>query len=257
MGPMLRLGSEGIPDWMYLWEDDFFGVQSFVIQFVQAAVNRYRGRVHIWHVASRMCCPSTLKITEEQELRLIASVIEAVRAADNKTPIIVSFDQPWGEDLADHPRELSPLHLADALVRAQLGLSGIGLEFNYGYWPGGTLPRDLLEVSRQLDRWSQFGLPLAVMLTSPSSDTPDPLARNGAAPLPLSQTGGVSPENQARQVGLLLPLMLCRQSVQAIFWNEFSDAQPHEFAHAGLFDSQWRAKPMLKQFESVRRERLR
>jgi hypothetical protein len=256
-GPLLKLGVGGIPDWMFLWEDDYLNLQSFIIQFVQAAVRRYRGRVQVWHVAARLNSPSSLRLSEEQELRLIAHVIESVRSIDTTTPLIVSFEQPWAEDLADSPKELSPLHLADALVRAQLGLTGIGLEINYGYWPGGTHARELLEVSRQIDRWSQFGLPLVVFLTSPSQLTPDPLAQNPAQPLAQCQPGGVSGEHQAQQMERLLALLLCKHPVQAIFWNDFSDARPHEFAHAGLFDAQWQSKPLLQAMRALNERYLR
>ena len=75
--------------------------------------------------------------------------------------------------------DLSPLHFADALVRAEIGLSAIGLEINLGYWPGGTALRDVLELGRQIDRWSLLGMPLLITLTLPSA-----AGRRSAGPLP-------------------------------------------------------------------------
>ena len=71
----------------------------------------------------------------------MAQAVQVVRKIDPRTPIVVSFDQPWGEYLVDQEHELAPLHYADALVRADLGISGFGLEMNAGYWPRGTAHR--------------------------------------------------------------------------------------------------------------------
>ena len=83
---------------------------------------------------------------------------------------MISFDQPWAEYLAKEDFDLSPLHFADALVRADLGVAGVAMEMNLGYWPGGTQPRDLLAISRHLDRWSLLGIPLLAYLTLPSQE---------------------------------------------------------------------------------------
>ena len=156
-GPLLYLDEQHLPDWLYLWEDDYEQVQSYVTQYIEATVIRYRGRVQVWNCAARMNVGGTIPLTEEQRLRLMVAAVDELRRNDPQTQIILSFDQPWAEYLAANDRDLSPLHLADSLVRADLGLAGIGIEFNIGYQPGGTAPRELLEYSRQLDRWSVLG----------------------------------------------------------------------------------------------------
>ncbi len=96
-------------------------------------------------------------------MRLSARAVELTRSIDPHVPAIVSFDQPWGEDLGRKEMDFPPLHFADALVRANLGLSGLMLELNVGYTPGGTPLRDPLEVSRHLDYWSVLGVPLYIL----------------------------------------------------------------------------------------------
>jgi hypothetical protein len=41
-------------------------------------------------------------------------------------------------------------------------------------------------------------------------------------------------------------MLLSKQPVQAVIWNQLTDALPHDFAHGGLFDSQYRAKLALE-----------
>jgi hypothetical protein len=165
------MDKHALPDWLFL-DDDFEEVQSSVLEFIEAVAQRYRGKVNLWHVAARMNQDGAFEYSEEQRLRLVVEAVDRVRSADPRTHQIVSFDQPWGEYIARKDQELTPLHFADTLVRGELGLAGVGLEINYGYWPGGTLPRDALEVSRHIDRWSQLGVPLMAFLSVPAAWRP-------------------------------------------------------------------------------------
>jgi len=253
MGPLVVMDRHALPDWLFL-DDDFEEVQASVLDQVEAVVKRYAGRVHLWHVTARMNQDGAFMYSDEQRLRLVVEAVDRVRTYDARTPLVVSFDQPWGEYVARKDQELTPLHFADTLVRGELGVAGVGLEINYGYWPGGTLPRDPLEISRQLDRWSQIGVPLIVYVTAPSSSAPDPLARHPARPLPNLRSGGVTPAWQHVLLQWLLPLLLAKQQVQAIAWDCWQDNQPHEMPSSGLYDSDGHAKPALQTLIELRRE---
>jgi hypothetical protein len=253
-GPLLQLHAFGLPDWLYLWQDEFEDLHAMMMQHVESVVSRYRGRVHLWHVASRVNLPGVLELSEEQRLKLTVDAIDRVRQLDARTPTIVSFDQPLAEYIATEDQELTPIHFADTLVRGELGLAGIGLEMNWGFSPGGTQPRDVLELSKHLDRWTHLGLPLVAFLTSPSSGDPDPQASPGVKVLPQLIDGGVTLDSQKQLVDWLLPLLLAKQSVQAIVLNQLGDKLPHEFPHAGLFDANGRTKPALLSFANIRKE---
>jgi hypothetical protein len=253
MGPLLQMEKHTLPDWLYL-EEGFDEIQGAVLDFVAAVTRRYRGKVQLWHVAARMNLEGSLAYSEEHRLRLLVEAVDRVRSVEGRVPLVVSFDQPWGEYIVRKDQELTAFHFADTLIRGDLGLAGIGLEINYGYWPGGTLPRDPLEVSRQLDRWMQLGVPLMVFVAAPSSSGPDRLARHPARPLPNLRLEGTTPAWQQSLVAWLLPLLLAKQSVQAIAWDGWQDALPHEMAHAGLCDAQGQPKPALQSITDIRRE---
>jgi len=57
-------------------------------------------------------CRGDLVFSEEQRLRLAVAMIEVVREASSRTPVVISFDQPWAEYLATDDYDLSPLHFA-------------------------------------------------------------------------------------------------------------------------------------------------
>jgi hypothetical protein len=254
-GPLMQYDRRYLPDWLFL-DDEFEEVQLSTVQYIDAVVKRYRGKVQLWHVAARMNLEGAFQFTEEQRLRLVVECVDRIRALDAKTPMILSFDQPWGEYIIRQDQELTPLHFADTLIRGELGLAGIGLEMNLGYWPGGTLPRDALEVSRQIDRWSQLGVPLVVFLSIPSSGAADPQAQHNTRVVPGLVAGGVTPQSQQAMLGWLMPLLLAKQSVQAVIWNDWREDVPHEFPHAGLCDPKGKPKPALQLLAGLRRDLL-
>ncbi len=254
-GPLLELDDRGVPDWTYLWEGDFSSLIGFMLDHVRAVVERYRGRVHLWQVAARMTRGHALGLNEEARLQVAAKAISTVRQLDPTTPLVVTFDQPWAEYLASEQLDLAPLHFADALVRADLGLSGIGLEINLGYHPGGSVQRGPLAVSRLIDTWSLLELPLLVALTIPSSAAEDPQA-NGKVRVIAGDANDVTPQSQRDWINKHVPLLLAKNAVQIVLWNQLSDAAPHHYPHSGLFDAADKPKPALEALQKIRQKYL-
>jgi len=247
-GPLVQLDPRGLPDWVYLWEDDFENLMAAAEDFIRAAVERYRGKVDFWLCAARANTSEALSLSEEENLRLAAGCLDLVRRLDPGTPTIVSIEQPWGEYVSRRANASSPLGFADALVRAGLDLRAVMLEMNLGCFRGGTLPPSELDLSRQLDVWSLLGAPLMVSLSIPSAGGDDPLAaRQVQVP-----SGVWTPEIQQSWVARYLPLLLAKPNVLGVFWNQPRDSQPHDFPHAGLWGPRRTAKPALRTLAAVR-----
>lgn len=256
-GPLLYLDRSGMPDWLYLWEGDFPTMMSFVSDYVETVVARYQGKVQLWECAAGANVGSPLALTEEQRLRLTVRAIETTRQVDPEAQCLIRIDQPWAEYMTLGEWDLSPIHFADALARADLGLAGVNLEINIGYQPGGSPLRDPLEFSRLLDLWSYLGLPLYVTLTFPTSDGEDPKAQRAAIAAPGAMSGGWNAAAQRSWVEKMLPLILAKRSVYGIFWNQLSDSDPHLFAYGGLFSNEGRPKPALATLAAMRQYHLR
>lgn len=235
-GPLLQFDERRVPDWTYLWEGDYDTLSSFMLDHVRHTVKRYRGKVQLWHVASRMNRPRVLALGDEDRLQIVASAIHAIRDLDQRTPIVVSFDQPWAEYMATQQIDLAPMHFADALVRADLGLSGIGLELNVGTQPLATAPRTALAFSRLVDQWGLFELPLFLMLTIDTRTHRDAEA---------------DATTRAQWVERYLPPLLAKNCVQVVVWNQLSD-KSGEFPGAGLFDDNDQPKPVLNALAGLR-----
>ncbi|MFV2067038.1 MAG: endo-1,4-beta-xylanase, partial [Pirellulales bacterium] len=261
VGPLLPAGTTSLPDWLIAWEGDFEDLMATVLRQVESAVTRYRGQVQLWHVASRINLAGALSLTPQQRLEMVIRAVEVTGRLDPQTAKIVSFDQIWGEAKDHQGEEIEPLQLADAFVRANLGLGGFGLELNIGYYPGGTSQRDMLAFSRQLDMWSLLGLPLLITLVVPSSSADDPQAvadRHGEPPRVCfgADRELPSPASQQAWIARYIPLMLAKNGIQLIVWNQLDDRQPHGFPHGGLVDSTGRVKLALATLSDIRKEYL-
>jgi hypothetical protein len=254
-GPIFEPSLSSLPQWLYLWENDLDRLLSFVTRQVEQVVSRYAGHVHLWHAAARVNVAEPLPIGDDAKLRMMITAVETVRRIDQRTPMVVSFDQPWGERIIRSEAELSSLHFADALIRADLGVAGLALEINLGYMPEGTLSRDLIAINQQIDRWSMFGLPLIILLTAPSAATADPTALAKCKCLG-GRAGVPDLGSQCEVAQRLVPLLLAKQSVQGVFWNQLQDARPHDYPHGGLIDAAGNIKPTVGALAAIRQQHL-
>lgn len=257
-GPLISLQPHAIPNWLYL-VDDFESLQNAATSFVARTVERYRGRVHLWNAATGLNSPNSLGLTDEEVLRLAVSVIETIRRIDDRTPVLFSVDMPWAEYLSGDENAISPFHFADALVRAELGISGIGLELNCGFWPYGSMPKDLIEISDLIDRWSILGMPLIGMIAAPHSLAPDP---NASSKIQLVSNWKFAPEQFGSEAdycrklpphGLeIFQMLLAKPNIYGMFWSNCDDSEPHSFPNSGVFDHQGVPRNLLHALKQLR-----
>ena len=250
VGPLVNFKPGGLPRWMVLLNEGFETVMRVACEHALQTVERYRGRVHLWNCAVGLNSPGEMHWSDEEVLRMSVSLIETVRHADERTPVLLTIDQPWSEYLGGERDGISPLHFADALIRADLGLSGLALQMNLDTWPDGSMPRDPLEISRLIDRWGQLGLPLMIVVTNPSQLSSDTVATPGAGV--SSWSTGIEVPKEGLRNESLLRMLLAKPTVHAIIWNQTSDQLPHGFANAGLWDAQGKAKALLNNAATLR-----
>jgi hypothetical protein len=255
-GPLLDFQHKLMPNWMYLYEDDFEALVESVESYVERVVYRYVGRVNLWHATAGLNTPGPIGLDEEKVMRLAVAVIHTIRRADPRTPVLISVDQPWGEYIGGERDGISPLHFADALIRSNLGVAGIGLELRMNYANGGSLPRTLLDFGQQIDRWAGLGLPLLVQLAIPAASGPDPQAIRSCDVIPLGSQGKTTAELQARMAMRWLQTMLAKGVVHGVLWEGWDDRYPHIMPHAGLIDASGNPRPLLELITRLRRELL-
>ena len=255
-GPLLEFRPGALPDWLWLWEGDLDAIAGMVGDLVRQAVTRYRGKVACWHIVGRPASSEVLGLGEDDQIRLTARALQVARQADPNAHVVVDLDRPWAEWMGSSPFRLGPLHLADSLARAELGLSGIGLEVAPGFSPPGSHMRDLFDFSRLLDLYALLNLPLHVGLVSPSSSHADPRAdpsvRVELAQWPTPPDEGTQQAWAAEWVALAV----AKPFVRSVTWLQSTDAAPHLYPHGGLFRPDGSPKPALPWLRSFREGHL-
>jgi len=256
-GPLIDFTRRGVPEWLHTWEGDLPSLASFMCDYLETTIARYKNRIRRWVIASGSNNSLALGLSEDDLIRLTARLAEAAWGVDATLEVVVGLAQPWGEYLTGDYFNYSPFVFADTLMRAGLPLSGFELEWHMGAGPRGMYCRDLLDASRLLDMFGMLGAPLQLSLCYPSSVNRDPNADPEAA---VGRTGvwhGLTPDAQAKWAENFTALGLAKPFVSSTCWDHFSDIQPHRFPQGGLIDLSGNAKPSLERLRFVRETHLR
>lgn len=161
---------------------------------------------------------------------------------------------------------------------ADLGLSGLGLELNFNYWQGGSMPRDLVDVSDLVDHWNILGLPLLAHVSAPCHLQLDSMATakseivsnwrypnypwwdqsqmsdSGSFEMPsdagvpvLANVNAVQTNRERMPVNGLevMQMLLAKSNVHGIFWNQYSDREDHVYPNAGLVAASGKRRSLL------------
>jgi hypothetical protein len=256
-GPLIDFSAYGIPEWLKPWHGDLPSLASFMCDFIETAVSRYRDRIRRWVICSDSNCATYLGLSEDDLVRLTARLAEAAWGIDQSLELVVGLAQPWGEYLATERFQYSPFVFADTLLRAGLPLAGFELEWHMGTGPRGTWCRDPLEASRLLDLFGMLGCPLQVALSYPSAvemdakaDVEQHVGRNG-------NWHGLNLLAQAEWAESFASLALAKGHIAGVTWDHFSDAAPHHFPNTGLVDAAGAKKPSFDRLRMLRETHLR
>ena len=253
-GPLLEFRPSALPDWIWLWEGDFETILGLVVDYVRSVVSRYKGKVPLWHLLHRPACADFLGLSEDEQIRIATRAIQVARQADPSAQFTVGVDRPWAEWMGDGSYQLGPLYLADYLVRADLGLSGIAIEVAPGYSSPGSHLRDLLEFSKLLDLYAHLNLPLHIWMSFPSSISTDSQADPNIR-VEAGQWASFPDEmTQATWGAKWLALAVAKPFVRSVSWSQIADGNKHLYPNGGLYNPLGAEKPLLGWIKAFREE---
>ena len=256
LGPLIDFRPGALPDWVWLWDGDCESISGLAADFVRQIVQRYRGRVPLWHVVHRPGSSEILGLSEEEQIRITARAVQVAHQTDPSAQLTIGIDRPWAEWMGTSHFQLGPLHLCDYLLRADLGLSGVAIEIAPGYSAPGSHMRDLFEFSKLLDLYSLLNVPLHVWMALPSSDgsdaNADPRVRVESPqwPVPLDEA------LQADWAAKWVALAVAKPFVRTVSWLQLSDAFPHVYPHAGLLRPDQTPKRLYPWMQMLRKDTL-
>ncbi|MFM1802365.1 MAG: hypothetical protein RJA81_1717 [Planctomycetota bacterium] len=240
-GPLVDFSADSLPPWLFRY-DDIMQLTRVVANYVFYVVRNLKNHVHVWHVVRRPAMGPIHNLTEEQQIKITVAAIQAVAQAAPDADIVIDLSSPWAEWLSHARNELGPLHLADTLARADLGLTGICLDLALGYPNPGSHLRELFDISKLFDLYRLINLPLHLNLAIPgkliSKGDHHKVGETAAIlPDPRQWPVGCHQELQKQIATDLIRMAADRSFVQSIHWSCLSEGMPSEYPGSGLFSA--------------------
>ena len=256
IGPLFDMSPSRLPAWLPEKLGDPQAVANLMLDFLEAALERYRDQVKFWMLTCGMNDPSLLELDEEESLWLNTQLYAAAQQTHPNGEFSLGLAQPWGEAVARGTPAYSPFVYADALMRSRVLLSSLDLELVFGVTPRGSVGRDRLDLSRLFDLYALLGVPLRVTLGVPAAGGADPHGDPAYQMNPLYGPDAWTSETQAGWVDALSQLIICKPFIASLTYSHFSDAQPHRFPNVGLLDQRGEARPALAKLRALREKYL-
>lgn len=256
-GPLIDLRPGCVPDWLYIWENDYDTLREMVYEHVKRVVTRYRRVVSRWIVTSGLHVSGNFNLTLEQIIDLTRICAVMVRKLHPRASVRVEISQPFGEYAADANSAagaLAPQLYAEVVAQAGVGVDMFGIQLLMGDVAPGRSTRDLMAIADLLDRYAEFQRPLAVSLLGAPGAAPD-LAATGYGEMdpghwrePWSQAA------QAQWLAHATVVALGHPAVTSVCWQALYDTgHEADMASGGLIDSTGQIRPAMNTLSEIRR----
>ena len=254
LGPLLDASPNGLPAQL-LEADDFDARRNLLMADVREQVSNLPESVKLIHAVSGLNGTGHRLLSYPQQLQATIDVLQTLEDSGNRIPTMISFDGPWCERLAWSVGGTHALQIADSLLRRGVSINMLGLEIHLDYSPTGSLPREPLQWIELIDTWSQFGLPLIVLLRAPFAHEPITQAGQPIKDFVINQPrGGMTDDQRLGLLETVIPMLLARPAVQGIIWQQARDGDDLRYPSGGLLDDQLQPKSPLKLLEKLRQK---
>jgi len=255
-GPLLSFRPDHLPDWVYIWEDDYEALRDLGYEHIQRIVERYRSHVQLWNVVSGIHAENSFNLSFDQLVELTRMSCLLVKKLAPHAKVAIDLVMPWGEYYARNQRTIPPLLYADMAVQSGVKFDAFGLQLYMGVPVDGYFVRDLMQISSLLDEFVGFGKSLHVTGVSvPSNVAADAWdAWGGQQPAPK---GGQwhqpwSPRLQAEWVQAFCRIALSKPYVESVCWRDLADYEGHHLPHGGLCRNDLEPKLAYKELRHFR-----
>ncbi|HEX2974155.1 MAG TPA: endo-1,4-beta-xylanase [Tepidisphaeraceae bacterium] len=254
-GPLVNLDENDLPDWMFIWENDFDTVRELCYEHVQRLVQRYRKVVSLWNVASGLCTNNAFTLSFEQMIELTRLLVAQVKNILPSARTLVSISQPFGEYHAQNPSSISPVLYAEMVAQAGINFDGFALQLEMGVPLPGMFMRDLFQISCLLDKFSALGRPVFITACCvPGRSTPDPVDSSEGRLDPNSAgrwRRPWDPQLQADWMEAVYHIALSKPFVESVAWGNLVDVN-QSVPGGGLMNDMFQPKPAFERLLQMR-----
>lgn len=247
IGPLVDMAPGALPE-AIRGIDRFEARQAAILQSAKKVLDQSRqSNVRMIHAVAGLNGTGHRHMGYSQQLQLTLDLLQMCEDNTGKAPVMVSFDNPWGERLARSVGGTHPLQIADTLLRRGVRISVLGLEINLDYGHRGSFARDPFQWLELLDLWGQLGLPLVLLLRVPFG-------------VPAENTAirhGMTDRQRMEYLLTVLPLVLSRPVVQGVLWQQLQDESGETgFPGGGVLAIDGTPKPVWDLLAGLRRQVL-
>jgi hypothetical protein len=259
-GPIVDLGPDAAPDWVYIWENDYETLRDLIYEHLKRVITRYRRAVSKWTVASGLHLNSNFALTVEEIVDLTRLSVLVARKLHPTAKVQVEIDLPFGESTAISERAVSPILYAEILGAAGVQVDSFGLRIQMGDAAPGHTARDLMQISALLDHYAVFERPISVSVLGAPSEPQQAVAEmESGADGPSHSVPGRwrGPWDEARQADWatrVINIALSKQFVTSVAWQSLYDTPDgHPMPTGGLITQGGHPKAALARLAQVKR----
>ncbi|MEW6249300.1 MAG: endo-1,4-beta-xylanase [Planctomycetota bacterium] len=246
-GPLLTFGVRSVPDWMYIWENDFEAIYEAAREHVERTVKRYAKQVQSWVVASGLQADSVFGFSFEQTMELTRMAAAVTKQIAPRSQVLIDLAQPWGEYYARNPQTVPPLYYADMAVQSGISFDGFGLQFVFGLDAEGYHFRDPFQLSALIDKLANLGKALHVTaLGAPSRPVAD-AATSGEWHAPWSD------ELQAEWLHTVCEVALSKPYIETVCVQPLVDGPESVIPTGGVLREDYTPKPAFGRLAALRK----
>jgi len=241
---LVRLDRRHLPQWLFAEASSFDAVRDLIFEHIANIAKRYGKYVRGWNVASSFHAENPLGFNFEQLLELTRLASLRAKQVCPRAAAIVEITFPWGQYYGRNPRTIHPLLYADMVAQSGVNFDAFGLEILFETANEDTTPRDLLQISAMIDKFSMLGKPLHLTVAVPSAQA--------------GQDGGywLQPWDdhvQAQWIKAFYPIALSKPLVESVTWGQLWD-DGGRVRTGGLLGANMAPKASFDQFQMVRRQ---
>jgi len=256
--PLVSFYKSDLPDWVFLYEQDYDAVRDLLKNHIKRTVQRLGPYVHTWDVVSGLHAHNAFNFNFEQLMELTRLAAGGVKQLAPRATTIIDMVAPWGEYYARNPRTVPPMLFADMVVQAGIPFDAFGLRFYFGLPQDGMYVRDMMQVSSMIDRFANLGKPLHITAVQvPSAVTQDPGDHWSGTLNPAMAGSWRTPWSepvQAEWIRKFLEVALSKPFVETVAWRDLADTPGHYMPNGGLLRADLTPKPAFDQIKALRGE---
>jgi hypothetical protein len=255
-GPLVSFEQASLPEWLYIWENDYETLRELIYEHIQQVVKRYEKQVSVWKVVSGINAYNSFDLNFEQLMELTRMSCLLVKKLVPRAQVIIELAMPWGEYYARNPRTVPPLLYADMAVQSGIKFDGFGIQIYMGVPEDGFFVRDLMQISSLLDELVVLSKPIHVTACEVPSDTRADNWDAWGGKAVVSKAGcwhnPWSQRLQAEWLQAFFRVAMSKPYVESICWRDLADYEGHHMPHGGLCRNDLEPKLAYKELRNFK-----